>query len=113
MISSNLEGKAFARYVQISPLKVSRILKQIKGRKCKEALLILKFLPHRACPLISNLLRSAISNLQIIAQKEFTEDTIYIHMAKVDSASFLSRVQPHAQGRGFPIKKRMSHIAIT
>lgn len=111
-IKSVKEGKAFSRYVQISPIKVNRILKQIRGRKCREALLILKFLPHRSCPLISNLIYSAIANLRANEQN-LLDDDCYIHIAKVDSASFLSRFQPHAQGRAFPIKKRMSHIVIT
>nr|ALP86097.1 ribosomal protein L22 [Phacus orbicularis] len=107
------EGKSFSRYVQISPLKVNRILKQIRGRKCKEALLILKFLPHRASPLISNLIYSAISNFHSLNPDLLKDTDLYIYIAKVDSASFLSRMQPHAQGKGFPIKKRMSHIVST
>lgn len=37
---------------------------------------------------------------------------LYISEARVDEGPALKRFCPHAQGRGFPIKKRFSHITI-
>lgn len=110
--SKSLEIYAFARYVRISPSKVRRILNQLRGRSCNEALMILKFMPHKACPLIAKVIVSAMSN----AKSNFgiVDNTVnmLISEARVDEGPSLKRFCPHAQGRGFPIKKRMSHIVI-
>jgi len=105
-----LEVYAFARYVRVSPAKIRRILNQLRGRSCNEALMILKFMPHKACFIISKVIISAManakSNLGIVDQ----ESIILISEARVDEGPSLKRFCPHAQGRGFPIRKRMSHI---
>lgn len=41
--------KAVAKYIRISPTKVRRVLDQIRGRSYQEALMILEFLPYKAC----------------------------------------------------------------
>jgi len=46
---NKIEASAFSRYVRISPSKVRRILDQIRGRSSEEALMILKFMPYKAC----------------------------------------------------------------
>ena len=103
-----VESKCVARYVKISPLKVKRILDQIRGRSYKEALVILNFMPYKACSIILKVLRSAASNCKQIFDLE--ESLLFIKEARVDKAPFLKRVCPHAQGRAFPIKKHYSHI---
>lgn len=106
----SIESVAFSRYVRISPRKIRRILNQIKGRKVDESLSILKFLPYKSVLVITKVLLSAISNLKnkIDSEKNF----IVIKEARVDEGPVLKRFCPHAQGRGFPIKKRTSHISI-
>ena len=108
MNNTNLEAVAFSRYVRISPFKVRRILDQIRTRSLSEAILILKFMPHKACPLILKVLLSAASNLK--NKSEIADASIFIKEARADGGPFLKRFCPHAQGRGFPIKKRMCHI---
>lgn len=106
--NSHIEGVAVSRYVRTSPYKVRRILNQLKGRSCQESSLILKFMPHKVCKLIYKVLYSAISNVK--QSFELNENQLFISEARADEASFLKRFRPHAQGRGFPIKKRMCHI---
>lgn len=105
---SKIEASAFSRYVRISPSKVRRILDKIRGRSSEEALMILKFMPYKACPIISKVVSSALAN----AKQKFNMDTssFFITEARADSGPILKRFCPHAQGRGFPIKKQMSHI---
>ena len=105
---NNLEAKAVLRYVRISPIKVKRILDQVRGRSCDDALLILKFMPYKACSIVRSVLLSAISNANQKSSEEAT--SLFIREARVDCGPFLKRFRPHAQGRGFPIKKHMSHI---
>nr|YP_009503369.1 ribosomal protein L22 [Euglena clara]AXA45494.1 ribosomal protein L22 [Euglena clara] len=106
-----LESKAFVGYIRISPSKVRRILDQIRNVSCEEAFIILKFMPYKACPIISKVLYSAVSN----AKQQFgaKSHSLYIIEARADDGPVLKRFCPHAQGRGFPIKKRMSHITST
>lgn len=40
---------AYSRYVRMSPFKIRRIIDQIRGRSCNESLMILKFMPYKAC----------------------------------------------------------------
>lgn len=108
--AKTLEVSAVARYVRLSPSKVRRVANSIKGRTCNEALLILKFMPYKACPILSKLILSAISNAKV--NLGLTDQSFRILEAKVDDGPFMKRFCPHAQGRGFPIKKRMSHIVI-
>lgn len=107
---SKVEGKAISRYVRVSPDKVRRILNQIRGRSYQDAVMLLKYMPYKVCPLILKILFSAVSNAK---QSSLSSDAFFVIVeAKADEAPFLKRFRPHAQGRGFPIKKRMSHITI-
>ena len=55
---------ATAKYVRMSPRKVRRVLDQIRGRSYREALIILEFMPYRACEPILKVLRSAAANAE-------------------------------------------------
>lgn len=106
--SENYEAVAFTRYIRMSPFKLRRILDQIRGRSYRDALLILKFMPYNSCPVILKTLLSASANAKVKFNAE--DSSLYISEARVDSGPQLKRFRPHAQGRGFPIKKRMSHL---
>ena len=42
-------AKAVSKYIRISSHKVRRVLDQIRGRSYLEALMLLQFMPYRAC----------------------------------------------------------------
>jgi large subunit ribosomal protein L22 len=105
---NKVETVAISRYVRISPFKVRRILDQIRGRSYDESVGILSFMPYKACPVILNTLRSAAANAK--NRYSIKTSSLIIKEARADSGPTLKRFRPHAQGRGFPIKKRMSHI---
>ncbi len=108
MKNFNKEGIAFSRYVRMSPFKLRRILDQIRGRSYNEAILILKFMPYKACFPILKVVMSAASNAK--SDTDVKDSLLYISEARADQGPILKRFRPHAQGRGFPIKKYMSHI---
>lgn len=108
MTKRSIEGIAIARYIRISPSKIRRILNQLQGRSFNESVLILKFMPYKMCPIISKLIFSAVANAK--NKHNLLTDNFIITEARVDSGPMLKRFCPHAQGRGFPIRKRMSHI---
>lgn len=106
--SKNLEYSALSKHVRVSPFKVRRILDQIRGRSSDEAQMILKFMPYKACPIISKVVVSALANAKQFSN--INSDSLYIVEARADSGRILKRFCPHAKGRGFPIKKRVCHI---
>ena len=48
-VDTTSQARAIARYIRMSPRKVRRVLDQIRGRSYREALIILEFMPYRAC----------------------------------------------------------------
>lgn len=109
----NLKLQMFAsasiKSVRISPFKVRRILNIINGHSCYNALYVLKRLPYKACPIIYKLVYSAISNFRCY-YKFLSLESIFIFEAKANEGPCFKRFCPHAQGKGFPIKKRTSRI---
>jgi len=104
------EVKAIARYIRMSPHKVRRVLDQIRGRSYREALIILEFMPYRACEPITKLLRSAAANAEHNAG--YDRATLIISQAFADGGPTLRRYRPRAQGRAYQIRKPTCHITI-
>lgn len=104
------QAKAIAKYIRMSPTKVRRVLKQIQGLSYKEALMILEFMPYRACGPIWQVLHSAASNAQ--NNLGLNKQNLFIKNAFVNSGPTLKRFRPRAKGRGYQILKHTSHINI-
>jgi ribosomal protein L22 len=64
MNENQTEAKAFGRYIRMSPNKVRRVLNQIRGKKYKDALMLLEFMPYRACGPVWQVIYSAAANAQ-------------------------------------------------
>ncbi len=110
MATDTKEVKAIARYIRMSPFKVRRVLDQIRGRSYREALIILEFMPYRACDPVLKLLRSAVANAEHNAGLDPAELTI--SQAFADQGPVLKRFQPRAQGRAYQIRKPTCHITV-
>jgi large subunit ribosomal protein L22 len=104
------EVKAIARYVRMSPYKVRRVLDQIRGRSYQEALIILEFMPYRACEPIIKVLRSAAANAEHNSGLE--RSSLIISQAFADGGPTLKRFRARAQGRAYQIRKPTCHITI-
>ena len=111
MATSTKKVKAIARYVRMSPFKVRRVLDQIRGRSYREALIILEFMPYRACDPILKLLRSAAANAE--HNEGLDRAQLFIAEAFADQGPVLKRFQPRAQGRAYQIRKPTCHIPIS
>jgi len=107
------ESKAIGKYLRISSHKARRVLEQIKGKSYQEAILLLKFMPYRACKNIIKILESAVNNLINSKIKEINKNNLIIKHAFANDGPKLKRFQPRAQGRAFPIHKPTCHITIT
>ncbi len=109
-VDTTTEAKAIARYIRMSPFKVRRVLDQIRGRSYREALIILEFMPYRACEPILKLLRSAVANAE--HNQGLDPATLVVSQAYADGGPSLRRYRPRAQGRAYQIRKPTCHITI-
>jgi large subunit ribosomal protein L22 len=105
-----LISKAQSRLIRMSPLKVRRVLSQIQGCSYEEALILLRFLPYRACHPVAKVLKSAAANA--LNKYSIPSGFLNVEKAYVEKGPILKRIRPRAKGRMFPIKKRTSNIHI-
>jgi len=112
MITTETKSRAVGKYLRISSHKARRVLEQIKGKNYSEAILILKFMPYRACKNINKILESAVNNLNHNSKTNINKNKVIIQNAYANDGPKLKRFQPRAQGRAFPIHKPTCHITI-
>jgi large subunit ribosomal protein L22 len=110
VINTTVEAKAIARYVRMSPYKVRRVLDQIRGRSYREALIILEFMPYKACEPILKTLRSAVANAE--HNEGLDPSSLVVSQAFADGGPSLRRFRPRAQGRAYQIRKPTCHITV-
>jgi large subunit ribosomal protein L22 len=114
-ILDEIVGRATARHLGMSPMKVRRVVDMVRGLPATDAQAILKFDPHAAAEPVGKLLDSAVANASHLAhvrsQRLDTEDLVIVE-AFVDQGPTLKRFRPRAQGRAYRIRKRTSHITI-
>ena len=106
-------AKAVLRDIRHTPQKARRVIDLIRGQRADEALSILKFAPQSAGADLYTLLNSAVANAKQKnpAIREACE--LWVVEALVDEGRTMKRFRPRAQGRGFRILKRSSHITVT
>jgi large subunit ribosomal protein L22 len=109
-IDTSNQAQAIARYIRMSPHKVRRVLDQIRGRSYREALIMLEFMPYRACEPILKVLRSAVANAE--HNQGLDPTSLYVSAAYADQGPVLKRFRPRAQGRAYQIRKPTCHITI-
>jgi large subunit ribosomal protein L22 len=109
-ISANAQATATARYIRMSPYKVRRVLDQIRGRSYRDALIILEFMPYKACEPVLKVLRSAVANAEHNAGLDPTK--LVVSTAFADGGPSLKRFRPRAQGRAYQIRKPTCHITV-
>mmetsp|Transcript_58576 Transcript_58576/g.109629 ORF Transcript_58576/g.109629 Transcript_58576/m.109629 type:complete len:262 (-) Transcript_58576:127-912(-) len=105
-----LEAVCRARHLKGSPWKFRRVLWQIRGRPYREALMLLEFMPWRACRPTLVALQSAASN----AQNQFNMDKsrLYVYSAKADRGPYSKRMRPVSKGQAHPYRRRQTHLEI-
>jgi large subunit ribosomal protein L22 len=108
-----LVARAVLRDIRHTPQKARRVVDLVRGMRADEALNVLKFAPQAAGSDVYTLLNSAIANAkqQNPAIRDASE--LWVVEALVDEGRTMKRFRPRAQGRGFRILKRSSHISVT
>lgn len=106
-----MEVKATLRHLHIAPRKVRLVAGLVRGLPLQDALVQLRHLPKRSSLPLEKLLKSAAAN----ARHNFNldEKNLRIKAILVDSGPVQKRIEPRAFGRGFVVRKRMSHILVT
>lgn len=94
----------------MSPTKVRRVINQIRGKSYKEALMLLEFMPYKACGPIWQVIYSAAANAE--HNLNLNKEQLYISEAFVNQGPVLRRFRPRAQGQGYGIRKPTCHISV-
>ena len=108
-----MEAQVKAKFLRTSPLKLRRVLNQIKGRNVEEALNYLHFSPKRSADYIEKALRSAVANFyEAYEGKKLSTRELYIKHVSVDGGPILRRFRPMSMGRVGRVRRRTSHLSI-
>ena len=99
-----------ARYVRVTPRKARRVVDLIRGMPADEAQAVLQFAPQSASDPVGKVLASAIANAE--QNRQADASSLVVSRAWVDEGPTLKRFRPRAQGRGYRINKKTSHITV-
>jgi large subunit ribosomal protein L22 len=105
-----MEARAKARYVRVTPRKARRVVDLIRGMPADQAQATLAFAPQSARDPVGKVLASAIANAGQHSSADAS--SLIVSRAWVDEGPTLKRFRPRAQGRGYRILKRTSHITV-
>jgi large subunit ribosomal protein L22 len=105
-----MEARAKARYVRVTPRKARRVVDLIRGLPADKAQAVLAFAPQSASDPVGKVLASAIANAD--QGRRADRGMLWVSRAWVDEGPTLKRFRPRAQGRGYRINKRTSHITV-
>lgn len=104
-----MQATAKVTHVRIAPRKVKIVLDLIRGQDVEKAEAILKYTPKAACEVLAKLLNSAMANAE---NKDMDTSRLYVSECYVNQGPTLKRMRPRAQGRGYRINKKTSHITL-
>ncbi|MDR1564094.1 MAG: 50S ribosomal protein L22 [Oscillospiraceae bacterium] len=107
-----MEARAELKYARISPRKVQIVLDLIRNQPVEKAEAILKHTPKAASEYLLKLLKSAVANAVNDPAKSMDESLLYVSKCYATSGPILKRMRPRAQGRGFRIDKKTSHVTL-
>nr|YP_010920594.1 ribosomal protein L22 [Philotheca gardneri]WAJ53329.1 ribosomal protein L22 [Philotheca gardneri] len=110
IIKKKVEVSALGKHICMSAHKARRVIDQIRGRSYEEALMILEFMPYRACYPIQKLVYSAAANG--IHNLGFNEASLFIIKAEVNEGPTPKRLKTRARARSSMSKRRTCHITI-
>jgi large subunit ribosomal protein L22 len=105
-----MESRAKARFVRVTPRKARRVVDLIRGMPADQAQAMLRFAPQSASDPVGKVLASAIANAGQVSHLDAS--SLVVSRAWVDEGPTLKRFRPRAQGRGYRILKRTSHITV-
>ena len=101
---------AKAQFLLVSPRKIRRVTRLLKGLEADRAQALLANLPKGAAGPVAKVLKSALNNAT--RDGSWTVDRLVISKVLADEGPSLKRFRAGAMGRAMPIRKRMTHLRI-
>jgi len=105
-----MKGKAIAKSVRISPIKVRLVIDLIRGKNALEAVKILENRNKKASLLVLKVLNSAIANA--VNNFGMDEKKLYVKEARVDAGPVMKRVMFDSRSHIGHKDRRTSHIVV-
>jgi large subunit ribosomal protein L22 len=105
-----MEARARQRYIVMSPRKIRRVIKQIRGKSAQEATDILYFMPYAAAQVVYKNLLSAIANAE--QKYNVSAEDLIVSEVFADEGPRYTRFKPRAQGRVYKRVKRTAHLTL-
>ena len=102
--------KAIHHGARISATKVRPFADLIRGKTAGEGLNALRYVHNRGARMLEKVLKSAVANAE--NRNIRNAERLRIVEARVDGGPMFKRMQPHARGMAFVIRKRTAHIHI-
>jgi large subunit ribosomal protein L22 len=106
----DVEVRAVAKYVRMSPRKVKLVVDMVRGRSIDEALTLLTYSTKAAARPVAKVIKSAAANAE--ENYGLSSDELYIAEIYADEGPTLKRGRIGARGRFKPILKRSTHITV-
>jgi large subunit ribosomal protein L22 len=98
------------RYARVADRKARLVANLIRGRRCDEAVELLRFTHKRAGKLLDRVLKSAMASAN---EAEAAMNRLIVAEVRVDPGPIIKRWHPKDRGRAHPIMKRTSHITVS
>jgi len=95
-------GECTLKNLKMSVFKVRRVINQLRGRSYEECLVLLEFMPYRACEPVKRCLMSAAANAKFFG---LNKSQLYVEECFADQGPYMKRFRPRAQGRANKILK--------
>jgi len=108
-----MQALARNRFLKVSPRKMRRVAKLVKGKPVEEALDILNFSPQFAAHHLAKTVKSAAANaIANVGTARLKPEDLTVTRILVDGAPTAKRVRFQSMGRVFRIRKRYCHLTV-
>ncbi|MBN2304701.1 MAG: 50S ribosomal protein L22 [Anaerolineae bacterium] len=105
-----MDIKASAQHLPISAQKLRLVCDQVRDMDANQALIVLRFMPHKGAGFVYKVIESAINNAE--NNFEMNRNDLYISSLMADEGPSMKRFKAGARGRYKPRVKRTSHLSV-
>lgn len=103
--------RSTSKFLIASPTKVRPVAKTVKSKPYTEAMAILENMPNKGARIISQTMKSAVSNA-LYEDKNLDEDMMFVKDVMIDEGPRLRRIWCRGKGRADILLKRMCHVTV-
>ncbi len=105
-----MEVRAVTKYLPISAQKLRLVVDKVRGLGADEAVLALKFMPHKGAGMVEKTLSSAIANAE--ENFELNHEDLYVSEIYADEGPTRKWRKFGARGRFKPWLRRSAHVTV-